>query len=261
MSEQPPTVYGYTRISTNEDVQENSLDTQKDKIVDYVRYKFGGKEIVCGDIFHEQCSGSVPIFRRPEGKKLGGILRAGDHLVTAKLDRMFRDTVDAVVTVEELNMRNVHMHFLDMEIDTTSALGMAFLTISATFADLERKKIGERTKDTMQRLMREGRPVNNKMPYGWDIHIIDGEKKFVADESEREIARWVVEAKDSKEATWKWIEEHLGRKGHRRKNGAAWDRHALRRAYLAYKEDYPLYRDEATRKAARLHFNNRRKVK
>ena len=251
-SGKPPTVYGYARISTNEEVQENSLDVQADKIKDYVRYKFSGEPIVSGDVFRDTCSGEIRIFQRPEGKELNRRLEPGDHLVTAKLDRMFRSMVDAVLTVEELSLRDVHMHFLDLSVDTSSVMGLTFLHMAAAFADLERRRIGERTMETMAHLRKNKRPVNNKRPYGWEIHTIDGEKKFVPNQDERDLADWIVEAYDSgEEITWQSLADHVGRRGYRRENGTAYDRHAIRRAYFASKGGYPLYRDEETRKAAR----------
>ena len=259
-SGKPPTVYGYARISTNEEVQENSLDVQADKIKDYVRYKFSGEPIVSGDIFRDTSSGEIRIFQRPEGKELNRRLEPGDHLVTAKLDRMFRSMVDAVLTVEELNLRNIHMHFLDLSVDTSSVMGLTFLHMAAAFADLERRRIGERTLETMAHLRKNKQPVNNKRPYGWDLQTIDGEKKFVPNQGERELAEWFATGYDSGEkVTWQNLADHVGRLGYRRVNGSAWDRHAVRRAYLAYKKGYPLYRDEESRKATKRNRDRKKK--
>lgn len=260
MSDQPPTVYGYTRISTSEEVQENSFDVQAGKIGDYIRYKFRDKQIVAGEVFKDSCSGAIRIFERPKGAELNLKLKPGDHLITAKLDRMFRSAVDALITIEELHLRDVNMHFLDMDIDTTNPMGMFCITMAAGFADLERRRIGERTAETMEHLRKCKKPVNNKRPYGWDVHVIDGENKFVPNEDERRIAGWIVEAYDSSEETsWQDISDHLARKGYRKANGSAWDRYTSRRAYIAAKSGYPLYRDERTRKAARLSGNKKRK--
>ena len=39
---------------------------------------------------------SVPLGNRPQGKTLLGRLKAGDVVITAKLDRMFRSALDAL---------------------------------------------------------------------------------------------------------------------------------------------------------------------
>jgi hypothetical protein len=46
-------------------------------------------------------SGSVPLGERPEGGKLLAALQAGDIVIAAKLDRMFRSALDALTVIKD----------------------------------------------------------------------------------------------------------------------------------------------------------------
>ena len=67
-------------------------------------------------------------------------------VVAAKLDRLFRDAADCLNMSRRWDDAEVGLHLIDMGIDTRSAMGRAFLTMAAGFAELERNLIGERTK-------------------------------------------------------------------------------------------------------------------
>ena len=82
-----------------------------------------------------------------------------DALAVARLDRLSRRTQDALHLVDELGAGLV---CLSPDIDTTSAAGVAFFSIMATFATFESALISERTISALQakraRGERVGRP-------------------------------------------------------------------------------------------------------
>ncbi|WP_215751362.1 recombinase family protein, partial [Gluconobacter sp. P5H9_d] len=98
-------VFGYCRVSTSRQVGEGeSLAVQERQIRGYAMQL--GLEI--DHIFVEKgVSGSVPLADRPEGKTLLERLAAGDTIITAKLDRMFRSAVDALGVLEDMKSRSV----------------------------------------------------------------------------------------------------------------------------------------------------------
>src|SRR6185295_6880917 len=90
----------------------------------------------------EGISASKPLDSRPRGQELTALVRSGSvrAIVGTKLDRLFRDTVDCLSTVEEWSRRDVALHLLDLggqSIDTSSATGEFFLTLLAGLAQME----------------------------------------------------------------------------------------------------------------------------
>ena len=54
-------------------------------------------------------SGSVRLSERAEGSALPAVLKAGDVVITRKLDRMFRSALDALDVLAKLKARNVSL--------------------------------------------------------------------------------------------------------------------------------------------------------
>lgn len=83
-----PRVWGYARVSTDMQADSGiSLDEQQRKIEARCAENGWWLERVYIDA---GVSGSVPLGLRPEGEKLLRIVRPGDVVCAAKLDRMFR---------------------------------------------------------------------------------------------------------------------------------------------------------------------------
>jgi site-specific DNA recombinase len=162
---------GYVRVSTREQQREGiSLEAQGARIKSYVATK--GLELVA--IYREQSSGGVKLDKRPEGKRLVEALAKRDgprHVIAIKLDRLFRKAADALVQVEQWDKAKCALHIVDMggaSIDTRSAIGRMFFTMTAAFAEMERNLTGERTRDTMAHLRDSGRVYCHITPLGFD---------------------------------------------------------------------------------------------
>lgn len=91
-------------------------------------------------------------------------VRDADALVVAKLDRLSRSVHDASGLFLRAAREEWALVALDTPVDTTTPMGEAFASIAAVFAQLERRLIGQRTKEALaarraqgQRL---GRPVS-----------------------------------------------------------------------------------------------------
>ena len=93
-------VYGYTRVSTDEQASEGeSLGAQKRTIEGYAMML----GLTAAETFVERgVSGSTPFAERPEGTKLLAALEPGDVVITPKLDRMFRSARDALDVLDKL---------------------------------------------------------------------------------------------------------------------------------------------------------------
>jgi DNA invertase Pin-like site-specific DNA recombinase len=90
-------------------------------------------------------SGSVPLVHRPQGKSLLATLQAGDVVITAKLDRMFRSALDALAVLADLKERGISLHMVDLDGDvTTNGISKLVFTILSAVAEAERDRIRER---------------------------------------------------------------------------------------------------------------------
>lgn len=70
-----------------------------------------------------------------------------DGLIVSKLDRLSRSVADFLTILERSRKGKWSLVIGDLSLDTSSPMGEAMATITATFAQLERKRIGERTKE------------------------------------------------------------------------------------------------------------------
>lgn len=77
-------------------------------------------------------------------------------LAVAKLDRLSRSVADFLAILERSRKGKWALVIGDLSLDTSTPIGEAMATITATFAQLERKRIGERTKDALAIKKAEG---------------------------------------------------------------------------------------------------------
>ncbi len=95
-------------------------------------------------------SGTISLVDRPEGSKVVAMVRKGEvrHVISLKLDRLFRSAVDALYTTAEWDKSGIALHLVDMgdqSLNTGSAMGRMMLTMMAGFAQFERDLTAERT--------------------------------------------------------------------------------------------------------------------
>jgi site-specific DNA recombinase len=162
------TAIGYVRVSTEDQAKEGvSLDNQKAKIEAYCQLKdFELTEVV------EDAGISAKNLKRPGVQKVLRMARKKqiDAIVVYKLDRIFRSTVDALETTKMFDKWGVSFHSIEETLDTQSAMGRFFFTLTAALAEMERRIIGERTKAALahKRAKRES-TGGYAPPYGYDL--------------------------------------------------------------------------------------------
>jgi putative DNA-invertase from lambdoid prophage Rac len=181
-------VYGYCRVSTLRQANEGeSLDVQQRQLEGYAHMH----GLTLAEIAVEEgVSGSVPVEQRPVGGALFAKLKAGDIVIAAKLDRLFRSALDALTVVESLKSRGVKLHLLDLGGDIAgNGLSKLFLTIAAAFAEAERDRIRERVSQSKADQKARGRYLGGIVPFGFRRGD-DGE--LVAHEAEQQAIREMV---------------------------------------------------------------------
>lgn len=127
-------IYGYARVSTLGQANDgNSIEDQIRLLEEYG----------CQEIYKEAFSGKT--MERPEFQKLISRLREGDTLVVCKLDRFARTTIEGVQTVQDLFIKGIKVHILNMGLIEDTNIGRLILTVMLAFAEYERGMIVERT--------------------------------------------------------------------------------------------------------------------
>ena len=209
----------YTRVSTEEQsVNGVSLEDQKERLLSYCKMK--GLEPV--HIIQEKgVSAAKPLATRPGGQELLQIVKKGDveHVIALKLDRLFRDAADALNVTQTWDKDGVALHLVDMggqAINTASAMGRFFLSMMASFAELERNLISERTKAAME-YKRSHRETYGPPPFGFR----KVENNLVEDKIEMEIIKRVKKWREQGQTLMK-IADTLNKKNVPTKRGGKW---------------------------------------
>jgi len=158
----------YGRIST--DLQsETSVNEQIRRCKQYVEMK--GWELVSeySDV------GTGMNMDRDGFKSMMDNLSEWDVVVAFKLDRFHRSSTNAQQWASELNSVGKNFVALDIDVDTTTAMGMAVFRIITALNQMEVEVTRERTKMGLQGVKNEGRWVG-KPPYGYDsVYALTGD--------------------------------------------------------------------------------------
>jgi DNA invertase Pin-like site-specific DNA recombinase len=156
-----PRAIGYIRVSTEEQVESGAgLEAQRTAISQECERRSWPLLRIAEDA---GVSGKR-IDNRPELNAALDVLKAGEAevLVVAKLNRLSRSLVDAASVMARSEREGWSLVALDLGVDTTTAQGQLVCHVMASFAEFERKLIGERTKAAMATLkargVRVGRP-------------------------------------------------------------------------------------------------------
>lgn len=165
-------VFGYVRVSTIRQADEGeSLAVQERQIAGHAMML----GLTLDRVFIERgVSGSVPLASRQEGAVLLASIKAGDVVITAKLDRMFRSAVDALGVLDDLKARKVSLHMIDLGGDVTAnGISKLVFTILSAVAEAERDRIRERVSQVKADQRGRGRYLGGKVPYGYAV-VEDG---------------------------------------------------------------------------------------
>lgn len=147
-------VLAYLRVSTSEQVDSGaSLEAQRAAI--QAECERRGWELI---ETIEDCGYSAKYLNRPGVQTALEALTRGDAdaLVVARLDRLSRSKLDFAGFMAAAQKESWGLVALDLNVDTTIPAGEMMATIMATFAQFERRLIGQRTKDALAAKRRAG---------------------------------------------------------------------------------------------------------
>ncbi len=145
-------VFGYARVSTEQQNLDRQLDMLKGYGVDY--------------IYNEKMTGTKR--NRHELEKMLERVTAGDIVVIESLSRLGRSTKDFIWLMETFNQKGVNLVSLKESIDTTTSTGKLLFTLMPALAYFKRDVIADRTREGLASARARGRmggrpPANLKL--------------------------------------------------------------------------------------------------
>lgn len=169
-SPDPNHFIGYVRVSTAEQADSGAgLAAQRATLA--AEAKRRGWSLM--EIYEDAGTSGKTMTRRPALQEALSALGRGEAagLVVAKLDRLSRSVVDAAALLERAGREGWALVACDLGVDTSTPAGEAMANVMATFAQLERRLIGQRTKDALAAKRAEG--VRLGRPSVLDRSVVD----------------------------------------------------------------------------------------
>lgn len=135
----------YVRVSTDDQTTENQ------------RRSIEARYNVSRWFRDEGISGTIPAAKRPGFASLLDYVRDGDVVVVTAIDRLGRDTIDVLSTVEAIKRKGASVVSMREGFDLSTPAGEFMLTMLAAVAKLERENIRNRQMAGIERARAEGR--------------------------------------------------------------------------------------------------------
>lgn len=149
-------VVAYCRVSTKQEEQLNSYETQKnyytEKINEEPNWTLAG-------IFADKGITGTSIKKRDEFKKMIRLCRQGkvDMIITKSISRFARNTVDCLVYIRKLKEMGVDVFFEEQGIHSTQPGAEFYITIYGSIAQSESENISANVKWGKEQSAREGK--------------------------------------------------------------------------------------------------------
>ena len=219
---EPSRAVAYMRVSTEGQASEGvSLEAQEARLRAYC--DFNGLELVA-----VHCDAGLSGKRadnRPELQKALQAICKGraDALVVYKLDRLARNTIDALEIAETIEDCKGSLHSISEKLDTSSATGRFFFTLLASLAEMERAVIAERTSAAHAHKRSKGEATGHA-PFGWQL-CADG-SRLKRDGVEQETLRIIADLQ-GQGLSQRDIVDELNKQGRKTKQGRPWQRSNL----------------------------------
>lgn len=134
-------IFGYARVST----EQQNLDRQLDALKKY------GVDV----IYNEKMTGTKR--DRPELAKMLDRMTKGDTVVIESLSRLGRSTKDLIELTELFQSKGVHLVSLKESIDTSTSTGKLLFTLMSAIAQFERDTIADRTREGLKSARARGK--------------------------------------------------------------------------------------------------------
>ncbi len=212
-----PLVAIYIRVSTNHQIDKDSLPLQREELINYAKYVLNIEDY---EVF-EDAGFSAKNTDRPGYQKMMKLVRTGvfSHILVWKLDRISRNLLDFAAMYDELKRLGVTFISKNEQFDTSSAMGEAMLKIILVFAELERKMTSERVTATMLSRAANGKWNGGRVPYGYSYDFEERFFSICADE--QKVALLMCDLYESSSSLL-FVSRKLNEMGYRTRAGNLW---------------------------------------
>lgn len=160
-------VAGYARVSTSEEEQQNSYQSQLDYYTQYIKGRSDWEFV--GMYSDEGITGTSTKkregFKRMIDDALSGKI---DLIITKSVSRFARNTVDSLTAVRQLKEKGIEVYFEKENIWTLDSKGELLITIMSSLAQEESRSISENTTWGQRKRMADGHgciPFSNFLGY------------------------------------------------------------------------------------------------
>lgn len=210
----PLRVTFYARVSSEKDVQLNSLDNQISYYRNFIK-KNANWEFVDGYI-DEGLSG-MSTKKRENFHNMVNDAKDGlfDLVITKEITRFARNTLDSIQYTRELLSCGVGVFFQNDNINTLDEDSELRLTIMSGIAQDELRKLSSRIKFGHQEAIKKSVVLGNSRIFGYR----KDNKRLVIDEKEAEMVRELFTLYATDKYSMKQLEDIFWSKGYRNNNG------------------------------------------
>lgn len=203
-------VTDYARVSTDHLEQKKSLQNQVEHFEQYIKQNPNWTYV--NGYVDDGITGTSDI-KRDNFMKMIEDARNGkfDLIVTKEISRFSRNTLDSIKYTRELLSYGVAVLFVNDNINTTMPDSELRLTIMASMAQDEIRRLSERVKFGMNRAIERGEILGNDMLYGYKKDKTTGILKVIQEEAK--VVRRIYELYAIEELTLSKIAKTLNNEG------------------------------------------------
>lgn len=220
----PLRVCYYARVSTDSDVQLNSLDNQLEYYENYIKskpkWKFSGGYI-------EEGKTGVRVDVRPSFKKMIYDAKHNkfDLIITKEVSRFARDLEDSIHYIRELKDSGVGVFFENQNLNTFDSNSELILNIMFNLAQDESRKLSSRVKFGHRQAIENGHVLGSSNITGYKkdnckLVIVENEAKFI---------KTLFELYASGKYGFQKLSKKLSELGYLNKKGKLYDKDSLKR--------------------------------
>ena len=210
----PLRVTFYARVSTDKDVQLNSLDNQIFYFKDLIQ---NNKNWTYVDGYIDEGISGTSVRKRESFLQMIDDAKKGkfDLILTKEISRFSRSTLDSIKYTQELLYNNVGVIFQSDNINTIMPDSELRLTIMSSIAQEEVRKLSERVKFGFKRSVEKGKVLGNSVIIGYDKE----NGKMTINEDQAEVIRIIFNMYSTGNYGLKAISTYLYDHGYKNKKG------------------------------------------
>lgn len=220
----PLRVCYYARVSTDSDVQLNSLDNQLEYYENYIKSKPNWTFV--GGYVEEGVTG-VRVDKRTSFKRMihDAKQKNFDLIITKEVSRFARDLEDSIHYIRKLKESGVGVFFENQNLNTFDSNSELVLNIMFNLAQDESRKLSARVKFGHRQAVEKGHVLGSSNITGYKKDNC----KLVIVESEAKFIRTLFELYASGEYGFQKLAKKLSTLGYLNKKGKFYDKDSLKR--------------------------------